>query len=218
MSLAYIQEQLQDIYELDIPHRVSDFLITQKEQADQFGASISSKNTREKLLVCQDDNELLLSLYLHRGVVNNLTTEEANLKIDTNNLEDFCLALEGISHFLYLIWNASFDRSVTMLEMELQAEIDKFIMLGLQLQQQNHRLLPGQIRELLFESISYHDHLSRNELQRYRDANNFAEKYCWYLESHAYLQGGAQQELYRELRRFYRLNLAEKLRRINTLH
>ena len=46
-------------------------------------------------------------------------------------MECFCLALEGVSHFLYLIWNASFDRSVTLLEMELQAEIDKFVMLGI---------------------------------------------------------------------------------------
>lgn len=186
--------------------------------AHQCGAPLSSIHAREQLLVCEEEDDLLLSLYLHHRIIRNLTTSGELPYLHSGNLEDFCLALEGISHFLYLIWNARYRRSVTVLEMELQAEIDKFIMLGTILRQQSQAPAPGQIRDLLFESVRYHDHLRSEELQRYRDASAFAEKYCWYLESSFTLKQGMELQLYRELRRFYRLGLEEKLRRINYLH
>ena len=160
----------------------------------------------------------MLSLYLHHGVIRNLETRDNDLQLHAGNLEDFCLALEGISHFLYLIWNARHRRCVTVLEMELQAEIDKFIVVGMVLRQQCQAPAPGQIRDLLFESARYHDHLQEKELQRYRDASAFAEKYCCFLELGFTLKRGMELQLYKELRRFYRLGLAEKLRRINYLH
>lgn len=218
MSLKHIQNRLQEIYELNIDHDVNDYLVTCSHEAHLCGASLTSIHTREQLLIRQEKDELLLSLYLHEGVISNLETTGGKLHLHRDNLEDFCLALEGISHFLYLIWNARHRRSVTVLEMELQAEIDKFIMLGMLLQQQSRTPAPGVIRDLLFESIRYHEHLQADELQRYRDASAFAEKYCWYLESSFTLRQGTELKLLRELRRFYRLGLREKLRRINYLH
>ena len=218
MSLKHIQNRLQEIYELDIDHDVNDYVVTCRHAARHCGAPLHSRDIREQLLVCEQDDDLLLSLYLHDGIIRNLETDEERLHLHAGNLEDFCLALEGISHFLYLIWNARYRRSVTMLEMELQAEIDKFIMLGTLLCQQRRTPAPGQIRKLLFASARYHEHLCGEELQRYRDASNFAEKYCWYLESNFTRSTGMEPRLYRELRKFYRLGLTDKLRRINYLH
>ena len=133
------------------------------------------------------------------------------------NLEYFCLALEGVSHFLYLIWNASFDRSVILLEMELQAEIDKFMMLGVFLEKQNKRLRLRQLRKLLFETAGFHRQLSETEKQRYQDASHLAEKYCFIIESDC-LANRSRQEMLFKLRRFYRLTQSDKLSRINFLH
>jgi hypothetical protein len=99
--------------------------------------------------------------------------------------------------------------------MELQAEVDKFIMLNTYQQQKNQKTNPAAIRRVLFESIHYHDHLNERELVRYQDASKYAEKYCWQLELGHYFKSGAEKELQRELRRFYRLDLNNKLRRIN---
>ena len=217
-ALARIQDRLQEIYELDIDHDVNDYLVTCRHAAHMCGAPLASIHTREQLLIRQDEDELLLSLYLHEGIISNLEKTGNRLHLNRDNLEDFCLALEGISHFLYMIWNARYRRSVTLLEMELQAEIDKFIMLGMLLRQQSRPPAPGVIRDLLFESIRYHEHLQEEELQRYRDASTFAEKYCWYLESSFTLRSETELKLLRELRRFYRLGLKDKLRRINYLH
>jgi hypothetical protein len=106
-------------------------------------------------LLREDGNELSLSLYLHSDVVEKMLVDDPMPRLYEGNLEYFCLALEGVSHFLYLIWNASFDRSVTLLEMELQAEIDKFVMFGVFLEKQNKRLRPGQLRKLLFETEGF---------------------------------------------------------------
>jgi hypothetical protein len=208
---------LQDIYELNIAQNVNDYLITNHCLATTLDNSNSNPHLKEKLLLRQDGGELSLSLYLHNDVVERIIDDDPMQHLHQGNLEDFCLALEGVSHFLYLIWNASFDRSVTMLEMELQAEIDKFVMLVLCLERQNERLAPGQLRQLLFEKVSFHKMLDESELQRYRDASNLAEKYCWQLESN-FLNNQGRQELLQELRKFYRLTQEDKLRRINQSH
>ena len=217
MPLAYLQQRLQNIYELDIAQNVNDYLITNNNIADNLARDESHKDRKEKLLVIQGNDDLLLSLYLDAGIVKKLREDDPVMCLHSGNLEDFCLALEGISHFLYLIWNATYERSVTLLEMELQAEIDKFIMLAICMEQQYKRPVPGQLRRLLFEAINYHEGMSADEVQRYSDANKFAEKYCWYLES-SYFRKGKEQELIKELRRFYRLNQDGKLRRISYLH
>jgi hypothetical protein len=208
---------LQEIYELSIAHNVNDYLITNQTLANVLDKGNSNPNLREKLLFKQDEDEMTLSLYLHNDVVKKMLEDDPVQHLHEGNLEDFCLALEGVSHFLYLIWNASFDRSVTMLEMELQAEIDKFVMLVLCLDKQNKQAAPGQLRQVLFESVSFHKELDEAERQRYRDASYFAEKYCWQLES-TYLNSRGRQDLLQELRQFYRLTQADKLRRINRPH
>ena len=213
ISVAHLQFYLQDIYELQVAHNVGDFLITCPQQASDLDGSFAATEVKEKLLVRQQANNLDLSLFLHDEVVRNIQENKPVQDIHEDNLEDFCLALEGVSHFLYLLWNASHERSVTMLEMELQADIDKFVTLIFCLEQQNKQVKPGHLRRLLFETTRYHQQLDTHERQRYKDANDFAEKYCWKLESD-YLSNRSRQQVLSELRQFYRLTQAEKIRRI----
>jgi len=216
MELLHLQNRLQNIYELEMNHCIDDYLITDLKMADaRLQAAVSS---RESLLVCQENDDLFLSLYLQQEILENLKFNGPGIHIHKGNINDFCLALEGTSHFVYLIWNASFQRSVTRLEMEIQAEIDKFIILSKYACQKHLRPLSAQLRSLLFESVQYRAGLSDLEYRRYRDANFFAAKYCRFLESRNYLRDGLEQDLLKELRRFYRLNLKDKLRRINYLH
>ena len=213
MALSQIQAHLQGIYELEMEHCISDYLITSRERLDRrYHQAIKSS---ESLLLFQEEDALHLSVYLENEVLANLKFDEAGLDLHQGNIQDFCLALEGTSHFVYLIWNATFERCVTRMEMELQAEIDKFIVLSRCARNRSDHVVPGQLRRLLFESVNYHETLTDQEIQRYRDANFYADKYCWLLESRNLLNKGQQQELLKELRRFYRLNLEDKLRRIN---
>lgn len=212
-----MQQQLQYIYELDIRQDINDFLITSPVQARQLDDGKSNPRLKEKLLLREDEGTLNLSLFLHSDVVKRMHEDDPVQDMHEGNLQDFCLALEGVSHFLYLLWNASFDRSVTLLEMEMQAEIDKFVMLIFCLEKQQKRIPAGRLRRILFETVRFHQQLDESERRRYQDASNFAEKYCWKLETD-YLARRSRQQMLSELRQFYRLTQADKLRRINSLN
>lgn len=208
---------MQNIYELNIDHKIENFVLTNKAFANHFCKSNSNLNTREKLLVHQDEDGLNLSLYLEKELLDHYLESDPLTNLGTHNIQDFCLVLEGISHFLYLVWNATYDRSVTLLEMELQAEVDKFIMLIECLDRQSIPSTSGQITRLLFEKNRYHTDLSGEELQRYMHASRYAGQYCRQLESQ-FLEQGNKKGLLSELRKFYRLTKPGKLERIIQYH
>lgn len=217
MSLIQLQAGLQSIYELDIEHNIENFVLTNKSIADHFCQLNSNLNTREKLLVHQDEEGLNLSLYLEKDLLEYYLDSDPLSNLGGHNIQEFCIVLEGISHFLYLVWNASYDRSVTLLEMEIQAEIDKFVMLLDCLERQSIHSATRQISKLLFEKNVYHTDLSGEELQRYVYATKYARQYCQRLEDH-YLEQKDKKGLLSELRKFYRLTKPGKLDRINQRH
>lgn len=216
MSLTLMQENLQSIYELEVAHNIQDFLITNRELARLLDTNRSLDGAREKLLVYEDEDGLNLSLYLDEEVAGLFDEVHYHEQLDRQKLEEFCLALEGISHFLYLTWNATHDRAVTMMEMELQAEVDKFILLSRYFRERSLDPSPGQLRRLLFESAAYHESLDHEERKRYYDASEYAHKYCRNLESRYFNERG-KEPLLNELRRFYRLNKRDKLNRIKRM-
>ncbi len=217
MSLTQLQTDLQSIYELDVDHNIENFVLTNKSIANHFCQLSSNLNTRERLLVHQDEEGLNLSLYLEKELLDYYLHSNPLSNLGGHNIQEFCIVLEGISHFLYLVWNASYDRSVTLLEMELQAEVDKFIMLIDCLERQSIPSTAGQVTRLLFENNIYHSDLSGEELQRYIYAARYARQYCRRLEE-CYVGQGDRRGLLSELRKFYRLTKPGKLDRINQHH
>ncbi len=135
--------------------------------------------------------------------------------LEKGDYAEFCLLLEGVSHFLCLIWNADRQRQVSLFDMELQAEVDKFVVLQHLFEEADVDV--QQLGNWLFESASYDQALSHDELHRYERANHFAAKYCLELQQN-YKLSGLNQGLLNELRRFYRYSSNEKLRYINKLN
>ena len=135
-------------------------------------------------------------------------------RLDGGNLGDFWTALEGVSHFTYYAWNATREKSVTLLEMELQAEVDKFIGTALLLQRQGERP-PRRLHHWLFDLPRFDERLTERELTRYQEANRYAGKYCRKLAS-ALPEGRVDAELMQELRRFYRLPQPAKIAHIES--
>ncbi len=218
MSLDYFQEQLQGIYEIDVQHRAHDFLLTDELIANQLSGAANTCSAKERLLIAECDDGLDISLYISAEVMQLLDDVHPTDLLRTGQYAEFCLVLEGVSHFLYLLWNARHDRQVTLFEMELQAEIDKFVMLN-SLNQHHHDigLAPGHIGAWLFESHGYDDWLNVDEMQRYMRANFLAGKFCRGLQQQFQL-AELRQDLLNELRRFYRFSRTEKERYINRLN
>jgi hypothetical protein len=215
MSLDYFQEQLQSIYEIDVDHSVHDFLISDSKLADSLSTSNNTRNNDERLLIAEYEDGLDLSLYISADVLEHLKVSHPVNLIKQGKYSEFCLMLEGVSHFLYVVWNAGHQRQVTLLEMELQAEIDKFILLQSLIDAES--INNSDLRVWLFENHTYDDALSPNELERYEQANYYAGKYCMSLLQN-YKLSDLNKRLLNDLRRLYRMSQQEKMRYINNLH
>lgn len=211
--LGGLQRHLERIYEIEVPCDIERFIISDAELAAGLEDGASSRNVNEKLLVSELEDDLHLSLYLDPLVIEALAANDPLRDLNDGNLAAFWTALEGVSHFLYLVWNARHGRGVSLFELELQAEVDKFVAAVFLLARQRNLRVPRLIHERLFASPVFDAQLDAAELRRYRHANHFAGLYCGRLRRRYLQNRGAG--LVKDLRRFYRLTHRYKLAHIH---
>ena len=210
--LAELQRQLTAVYGLDAAHDVRDFLITDPVLAEILGNTAVASGAEETLLVCEEADGMSLSLFLDGDMLSRLESDNPLENLCIEHLDDFCKVLEGISHFNCMAWKAQRERTVSLLELELQGEIDKFISAMLLAEgQDNGEMLDG-LHTRLFDKVSYRGDLNADAASRYRDANDYAARFCAPIRS-AWRESGLPVD---ELRHFFRLQLQDKISFIHT--
>ncbi len=216
-ALNALQQRLEWLYEVRLDYRVGDFVITDPVLANALEGNPGARPVAEKLLVHQHEDGLDLTLYLDAELLERLLQSDALGEggNPAEQLADYCTVLEGVSHFLYLGWHATHGRDVTPLELEMQAEIDKYV---LSARRMPHRQAPAQLHRWLFDRADFAADLERPELERYRDASRYASAYCRQLAQRYLGSPGGDAALLNELRRFYRLPLHHKIQRIGRRH
>jgi hypothetical protein len=194
--LARLQRGLETLYRVDTDVDVHDFVIDEAAR----DVIAPARKPREQLLVMEDTGEMSLALFIDPAAIRSL---EAG--IGRHNLGDFLLAIEGVSHFIYAILCARSERRVSQLELELQAEVDKYVTCLL------HDVDTSEaLRGRLFADCIYEPDLDHEERERYRVANDNAHRYAAFLEE-AFVARGRIPDMLGELRRFYRQGLPGKL-------
>src|SRR5207253_1216224 len=116
LMLQELYQQLAELYELEAPHNIDDFLITDRALAAPLQA-MTMQSAREQLFVRENHRQLDVILFLDQSVLANLKPENPFSELNRSQINDYWLAIEGISHFLYLTWRGSYDRPMTQLEM-----------------------------------------------------------------------------------------------------
>lgn len=207
-----VQSHLEAIYGIRCAARAHAFVV----DADAAARLGGTGRTDEELLVREDAGELELALYYAPAL---LARAEgwavAPHALPARELGPYCTLAEGVSHFLYLAHTAAHERTVSLLELEAQAEVDKFALC----------LLPhwGQAgllawaRELLarlFDRVSYGARLSPEERWRYVEANRLARAFCHRLLEH--VEAARLDRLLGALRYAYRLGAEAKLQHLAT--
>jgi hypothetical protein len=124
MVLQQLQDLLAGIY--DLPMRLPMCTISCSPSASA-AAALRDSNTDEQLLVRDEGGAAAVGLFLDPQLLERLALANPLEALHAGNLADYWTALEGVSHFIYLAWNAGHDRGVSLLELELQAEIDKYV-------------------------------------------------------------------------------------------
>jgi hypothetical protein len=200
-----VQRGLESLYRIDTELDVKDFMI----DAAQRAALAPARAPREQLLVAELPDSLELALFVDGRALANLAANDPRRRLDDSNLEDFLLTVEGVSHFVYVAWRARQARPVSALELELQAEVDKWVTCALTTIDQGGA--PGaELRARLFDRFTLEPGMDGEERERYLCANSNARAYAGALEAR-YVARGAVAAMLGELRRFYRMGAQEKL-------
>jgi hypothetical protein len=208
-TLAFFQSELEAIYGVEAP-RVQEFLVG----GELARAAGRTPEAPEELLVLEEEGGLSLGLYLDDRVIaaaERTDPHDPRPRLTARGaLSPVACAAEGVSHFLYLSTRAAAGRPVSLLELEVQAEVDKFALLLLHLWRRGLRRMSGALRRRLFERVRYHAFLGAEALHRYREANRLGGGYARWLEGR-YVEDADIEGLLRELRATYRRGGGEKL-------
>jgi hypothetical protein len=204
LSLRPLQRALDRIYRTDVREAVDDFV----RPMDPCDANAAR---REGVLVEERaDGEAGISVLLDPRVPAVLG---GGAEHGLTRFDAWCLALEGVSHFVLLAHRAANDRPVSQLELELQADVDKFAVALIdrvlfRAPGEAHAL-SGRLRSALFERVRFLDDESSVAGVRYRLAHRWAARYAASLERR-YVREGRLSLLVEELRDFYRASLSTK--------
>jgi len=208
-----MQSLLGRLYDVDVRYDVYDFLITDRSALCGIEPDNDARALDEELLLAETADGAAVSLYIDPTLLKRLENEDPLGALTETNLADYCTALEGVSHFVYTTWRLAGDAPVSLLELETQAEVDKYAATVFLLAHQQGGRYPVQVHGRLFDRVSFDSRLEPQQYERYRTAHRSAAHYCRRLERRFVQRGEARIEgLLRELRKFYRLGSAAKLR------
>ncbi|MET0553465.1 MAG: hypothetical protein ABW221_10545 [Vicinamibacteria bacterium] len=208
--LLDVQHRLEGFYGLDPQPPVTDFLLDAQAAAGYPGAG-------SRVLVTEDGDGLALGVVLEPDVLARLGQDDPRVRLGRSNLGDLCTVTEEVSHFLFLLFRAGCGRAVSQLELELQAEVDKYLSAVILLSLQNEGAVSARLRELLFRRYRLDERVGAESAGRYHAASDLAYHYCGWLEER-FLRRARLRELQREGRRFYRMGQREKLEAIAVVH
>lgn len=197
--LQRLQRGLERFYGLEQAPGVEDFV------------QLGSRNSREALLVRDSGDELYVAVMFPVDQV-----PEEPLRAS----DDWTQLIEAVSHFLFLAERARVELPTTQLELELQAEIDKFVVLLPTLgparfanakggSRSRSTLAVHALRELhryLYDDVTFLHAAESSQGQRYRLANQLAAHYVDRL-----LDSGKPEHWQKRLRAFYRAGQTEKI-------
>ena len=176
-----VQRSLERFYQLEDGPDITDFVRT------------TDGPSRETLLVRHADDGLELALVLP-------ATDDGDAS------DSYVQMIEGVSHFVYVAERARIDLPATELELELQAEVDKFVLLAFD----EEELVMERVRDVhrsLYEDVAFLHAPDSEHGRRYRLANELAARIAVRIAARA-------DDPHRQsfLRRFYRAGQTDKIR------
>lgn len=189
---ARIQAALCRWYGIDDAPAVDDFIRPCADGID-----------REVLLLKENDDDVEIAVFLPASALD----ERATLGFD-----ELCQVIEGVSHFVFLVERARRELPLTQLELELQAEVDKYVVFAHDPHDvrrfEPHRA--ARIRARLFDGACYIDPPGTEKGDRYRLANDLAARFSGIL-AERFARHGRFEQLVCALRRFYGAGQYEKI-------
>ena len=176
-----------DVYRLSLDFDVASFVIepdVAKRILDEEGPGDRPHAApRSGVLIREDSEGAQLGLYL-----------------DPEDLANPGAVIEETSHLLYLVWHARRDLPVSRLLLEIQGEVDRYVV----------GRLSGNDGFAHFRVFEWADWMDVETCRAYAMAHRIARRYCELLAAR-FPDTRDIPELLRELRRYYRATPDRKL-------
>jgi hypothetical protein len=166
-----------------------------------------------RTLVRETDEGIAACIYFPDDMIRRLESFPPWDGVGEENLGAFATLVEEVDHLLVIAERVRRGRPVTLLELELHAEVSKYLVLERFLAGAARRLDPGRrlwLRRRLFEDVRYSDR-EPGARERYREAARWAVRLIDGLNG---LERAGRLEV---LRRFHDAELGAKLRLIGLL-
>ena len=146
-----------------------------------------------------------MALFVDAAALANLERHDPAARLDDRNFTDFCLAVEGVSHFVYVALRrraaaAGVAARARAAGRGRQVRLLRCCCSGAE---------RPSLRRRLFGDVAYADDLDADERERYRTANQQAGRYAAALERR-FVAREQTAALLAELRRFYRMDLPDE--------
>jgi hypothetical protein len=205
-----LQLSLESLHAVDTGLDVRDYLVNDEIRREIEG---SREGLPEQLFIRESVGETDLALYIAPSVLATLQKHPPEQGLTPDNFEAYCIALEGVSHFVLYAFRAVQDLPVSALELELQAEVDKFVSAWMLLESQgvHRRQSAPELAKHIFENYELRPEITGDEVDRYHTAARAAHGYCRSLVK-KYGRDSGRTRLHSDVRRFYRRGLSDKLR------
>lgn len=186
---AQIQAALCRLYGIDDAPAVDDFIRPCEEETD-----------REVLLLQENEEGVEVAVHLPKSALE----RRKQLRFD-----EVCQVIEGVSHFVFLVERVRRELPVTQLELELQAEVDKYVVFVHDVRRFEPQRA-ARVRARLFDAVAYIDPPGTEKGDRYRLANDLAARFSGMLDER-FARHGRFEQLLHALRRFYAAGQCEKI-------
>lgn len=202
--LEQVQRHLQGLYRTEAPD-VRGFLVDREGLDAILGED--RRPADEWVLVRQDEEGVDLAVYVDEVHLAALDGARGLQDAALGCFRALCAAVEGVSHFLLLVERARRGEPVRMLELEAQAEVDKYLCASLHTAE-----APEAWRERLFREARLAPGLSGEEHERYTEAARLADAWCADLERLPHVQAVLDRQ-----RAFWRRSGSSRLEQMRRL-
>ena len=207
MIFSALQEVFEGIYRIKAPD-IRPFLIN-RAQLKALSHAPTHREADEWVLLRESDAHLDLAVFVADEHIARLSEARCVQCLYREAFRPFCSAVEAVSHFLLLTERAKRREPVRLLELETQAEVDKYIAAKLRIGVPEN---PKELLRRLFHDAELAPNLTAEERARYLEAGRLAAGFCRMLEDLP-----SNQQILEHIRHFYHRSGSERLDQLRSL-
>ena len=179
---------------------------------EQIQSVVENDSSGSRVFLRDGGNTLKVSIYYPDKLIQVLEENDPRMGLHDDNVDECASFVEELDHFLFIAQNFKQNRPFSLLELELQANVTKYLVLKYFIALQNKSM---RLRKFDREYIRYHLFYKRKydrekpvERKRYEDAKVLGMTYTRHIDFLSH------EDRLRDLRLFSRMTCPSKIKHV----